>query len=247
MKRWLTFLLIALNLFFAVAGFAEKITDAPSGATIYVQDSAGIISSADERSIVALGGELESKTGAQLAVLTVSSLEGQPIEDYALNFLRTHGIGQKEKNNGVLILVAPNEKRSRIEVGYGLEGVLTDGTTGMIQDRYMLPHFRRGDYSTGIKNGYSAMTSIIAKNYGVSLSGTVPDSAPAQNDALQTSNTLVMLLVLVLLVLDQIFLGGFFTRILLTVLLLFGRGSRGGGRGGFGGGSGGGGGSSRSW
>ena len=83
--------------------------------------------------MLSLGAELDNKTTAQLTVLTINTLDGEPIEDYALEVLRQWGIGSKEQNNGALIVVAVKDRRSRIEVGYGLEGSLPDGLTGRIQ------------------------------------------------------------------------------------------------------------------
>ena len=79
---------------------------------------------------------LEKQTGAQIVVVTVQNLEGQSLEEYATELFRNYGIGDKEKNNGVLLLCAYEERQFRIEVGYGLEGTLTDGKTGRIQDEY---------------------------------------------------------------------------------------------------------------
>ncbi len=162
MKKILILALLLFQLIVAgIASAAPNIPARPTGTNYYVLDQANIISSADEQRIYNFAKAIENKTTAQIAVLTVKSLDGYSIDDYALAVLRSWGIGQKEQNNGVLILVAPNERRSRIEVGYGLEGVLTDGRTGRIQDTYMLPFFRRGNYSTGIMVGTAAVASSI--------------------------------------------------------------------------------------
>ena len=102
---------------------------------------------------------LTTKSTAQLAVLTINTLDGEPIEDYALEVLRQWGIGSKEQNNGALIVVAVKDRRSRIEVGYGLEGSLPDGLTGRIQDQYMIPYFKDGNYSKGIFAGLQGCRS----------------------------------------------------------------------------------------
>ncbi len=249
MKQFLIYLVLLLQTFFSAYAFAAtSIPPRPSAASgIYVQDYAGIISSEDRQKILSIGQDLDNKTTAQVTVLTVNSLEGQTIEDYSLAVLRQWGIGNKEKNNGVLIVVAVKDRQSRIEVGYGLEGVLPDGKTGRIQDKYMLPYFKQGNYSKGILNGYVATTTTIAKNEGVELKG-VHYQGSSKNTAtasrnLTFSDILIALAVIAVLIIDNIFLGGFFTNLIL--LLLFRGGGRGGG--GFGGGSGGGGGSSRRW
>ncbi len=130
---------------------------------IYVQDNAGVFSASVSGYLQSLGRQLDQKTTAQLVVVTVPSLKGAPLEDYSLQILRQWGIGNKEKNNGVLMLISTGDRKSRIEVGYGLEGALTDGVTGQIQDQYMIPYFRKGNYEEGIARGYEALARRIAK------------------------------------------------------------------------------------
>lgn len=252
MKKFLIYLVLLLQTFFAAAAFAEpNIPPRPTAASgIYVQDYAGVISQSDRQKMLGIGQDLDNKTTAQVAVVTVKSLNGYPIEDYALAVLRQWGVGNKAKNNGVLMVIATEDRASRIEVGYGLEGVLPDGLTGRIQDQYMLPYFKKGNYSAGILQGYAATAATIAKSEGVELTGVRYNGGAANGQTGSKSSGLTDLLliagVIVLLIIDNLFLGGFITQMLL--LSLFRRGGGGGfGGGGFGGGSGGGGGSSRRW
>lgn len=255
MKRWLIYFILLLQCFFAAcATAAPQIPPKPTAAAgIYVQDYAQVLSAEDKRRLLSIGQELDDKTTAQLAVVTVKTLDGQPIEDYALSILREWGIGSNEKNNGALIVVAVQDRRSRIEVGYGLEGLLTDGLTGRIQDQTMIPYFRKGNYAAGIVNGYAVTASLIAKDAGVQLasinSEQIAVSAKTTNNTDQEYPFWLKLLIgagiVLLLIIDNLFLGGVLTQ-MLFFMFLRGRGG-GGGRGGFGGGSGGGGGSSRSW
>lgn len=251
MKRYLIFLLLLLQSFFAVlADAAPEIPPKPSVASgIYVQDYAGVMQAADKQKILSIGQDLDNKTTAQVAVLTVKTLENMPIEDYALQVLRTWGVGNREKNNGVLIVIATEDRQSRIEVGYGLEGTLPDGLTGRIQDNYMLPYFRKGDYSSGILQGYAATAATIAKAENVQLNGVRYSGGAKQGTgdsrSLGLTDILLAIGVVVLLIIDNLFLGGVITQMLLFAFLR--GGGRGGGGGGFGGGSGGGGGSSRRW
>ena len=136
---------------------------------IYVQDYAGVISAPVRSYLLDLGRQLDQRTTAQLVVVTVKSLKGAPLEDYSLQVLRQWGIGNREKNNGVLMLISTGDRKSRIEVGYGLEGRLTDSFTGQIQDQYMIPYFRKGAYEEGIAKGYEALARSIAKEYNVQL------------------------------------------------------------------------------
>lgn len=255
MKRWLIYFILLLQCFFAAcATAAPQIPPKPTAAAgIYVQDYAQVLSAEDKSRLLSIGQELDNKTTVQLAVVTVKTLDGQPIEDYALAILREWGIGSKEKNNGALIVVAVQDRRSRIEVGYGLEGLLSDGLTGRIQDQAMIPYFRKGNYAAGIVNGYAVTASLIAKDAGIQL--TSINSEQIAVPAKTTNNTdqeypfwLKLLIgagIVLLLIIDNLFLGGVLTQ-MLFFMFLRGRGG-GGGRGGFGGGSGGGGGSSRSW
>ena len=124
--------------------WAEKIADIqPQG---YVTDLAQVIDPAARQKIELLGTELQQKTGAQLAVVTVNSLEGQTREDYAADLYKHLGVGSKKDDRGVLILIAPKDRQYKIEVGYGLEPVINDARAGDV-GRDMVPELRKGDYS----------------------------------------------------------------------------------------------------
>ena len=105
--------------------------------------------------------DLEAKSGIQLVVATVNSLEGQEIEPYANDLFRAWKLGEKAKNNGVLLLVAPNERRVRIEVGYGLEGTLTDALAKVIITNAITPRFKAGDFSGGISRGVDDIITVL--------------------------------------------------------------------------------------
>ena len=219
---------------------------------IYCKDLAGVLDAKLVSQINKISADLYNKCGAQVAVLTVNSLDGQVLEDYSLQVLRTWGIGDKVKNNGVLILVAVHDKKSRIEVGYGLEGALPDGKTGRIQDDYMLPNFKKGNYSEGVWQGYQAVIVAVANEYKVDVGQEqrAPPTAQSASDGQQMPTWMMILIgigVLILLIVDWVFFGGTFTWLILALIFRRGGGSSGGGGDSFGGGSGGGGGSSRSW
>ena len=163
MKRIITtFLLIIL-----IALLIPKPTNAVVGPTyyFYVNDYANILSPETEQFIMNNSIKLNDATKAQIVVVTVPSLDGQDIESYATELFRDFGIGDKDLNNGLLILVALEERLCRIEVGYGLEGVLPDGKTGRYQDVYMIPYFKEDNFDEGIVNGYKAFFATIAKEY----------------------------------------------------------------------------------
>lgn len=232
----------------------------------YINDYAGVISESVEDKIVEIGDELYRKTGAEVTAVIMENTDDVPIEDYATGLFRNWGIGSKDKNNGVLILVAfknPSSlKKSRIEVGYGLEGALPDGKTGRIQDEYMIPYFKNGDYDSGILNGYAAICSEVAKEYNVNLNsiGSNRNVYKSQNvniNGISVNPIVLIILIIILLSFDGFFFRWTILRIIMSILF-GGRGGRGGfggggfggsggGFGGFGGGSSGGGGSSRDW
>lgn len=117
----------------------------------YINDNAGLLSPQAKSELEAKLAQLEKDTTAQVFVATVKSLEGDSIEDYASRLFEKWKIGQKDKDNGVLFLVALDDRKMRIEVGYGLEPVITDGRAGRIRDDDVLPLFKSNDYEGGIK------------------------------------------------------------------------------------------------
>src|SRR4051794_26046282 len=126
-----------------------------------IVDQANIIS-ADARSVLEPKlADLEAKSGIQLVVATINSLEGQEIEPYANELFRTWKLGEKTKNNGVLLLVAPKERRVRIEVGYGLEGTLTDALAKVIVANAITPRFKTGDFGGGISRGVDDIITVL--------------------------------------------------------------------------------------
>jgi uncharacterized protein len=153
---------------------AEKITDIqPQG---YVTDMANVISPETKSQLETLAAEVQQKTGAQMAVVTVDSLDGQTKEDYAADLYKHLGIGSKQDNRGVLLLVAPKERQYRIEVGYGLEPVINDARAGDI-GREMVPSLRQQDYSGAVLVGATRIAQLIAADKGVQLNG-VPANRP---------------------------------------------------------------------
>jgi len=129
--------------------------------TSRITDQAGLLSADDYTAIQAELAALEQKSTDQVAVVTVKSLEGYPIEDYGYQLGRKWGIGQKGKDNGILLIVAPNERKVRIEVGRGLEPVMTDAMSNLIVQNAILPEFRRGDFSAGIRAGVRDIKDVL--------------------------------------------------------------------------------------
>jgi uncharacterized protein len=129
-----------------------------------VTDNAKVLSPDLHRAITEMLKAHEERTTNQIAVLTVESLEGESIEEYAAAVFQEWKLGQKGKDNGILVIVAPNERRMRIEVGYGLEGLLPDARAGDIIRNYMTPRFKKGDYNGGIQEGVKAIISVLEGN-----------------------------------------------------------------------------------
>ena len=219
-----------------------------------IVDQANVIPADVRGAIESKLTDLEAKSGIQLVVATVNSLEGQEIEPYANELFRKWQLGEKAKNNGVLLLVAPNEKRVRIEVGYGLEGTLTDALSKVIITNAIAPRFKTGDFSGGISRGIDDIITVLTtdsseweKRPSLRLDS---HQAPA-NDPFNWILALIAGVVIILLIVSPGF-RWFFFNVALQILLSSGSsgsGSSSSGGGGFsgGGGSSGGGGASGSW
>lgn len=143
-------------LLFALPATAQTKLDFPplSGRVV---DQADLLDAATEQALTEKLAALEAKSSDQLVVVTVRSLQDQEIEDYGYQLGRAWGIGQKEGDNGALLIVAPTERKVRIEVGYGLEPILTDAFSSMVIRDDILPAFRDGDYQAGIVKGVDAL------------------------------------------------------------------------------------------
>lgn len=142
--------------------------------SFYVNDYAGLLSDNTKQYIINVNTSLESQTGAQVVVVTVPNLEGMSLEEYATTLFRQFGIGNRTKNNGVLLLLALEEREFRVEVGYGLEGALNDSKTGRIQDQYIIPYLKHNKWDEGIKNGFDAIILEMCEEYNISVTSDKP-------------------------------------------------------------------------
>jgi uncharacterized protein len=147
----------------AFAGWAGLALAAPNypDLTGQIVDNANLLSAEDKAAILSELQSLEGKSTDQVAVVTVKSLDGYAIEDYGIGLARKWQIGQKGKDNGILLIVAPNERKVRIEVGRRLEPVMTDTMSKIIITNAMLPKFRRGDYPGGIRDGVRDIKDVL--------------------------------------------------------------------------------------
>jgi len=186
MKRFRSFTLIALSILWLIAA-VSTLAENPKNIhpTGYVTDLAGVIAPETKARLEALCREVEEKTGAQIAVVTVHSLEGESVENFAVDLYKRLGVGSKGDNRGVLLLVAPAEHKYRIEVGYGLEPVINDARAGDA-GRAMVPLLRQGDYSAAIEAAMWMLAKYIADDRGVTLTSQ-PPARPQRREARRSS------------------------------------------------------------
>ncbi|MNH92790.1 hypothetical protein D3C87_740640 [compost metagenome] len=247
----LTAALLLLLLLLGGAASVSAALDIPAPVgDIYVQDFEGLLSAEQKAELNKLGRALEDATKAQVAVLTVPSFSGADIEQYGNQAFRKYALGNKELNNGVMLLLSMGERQARIEVGYGLEGAIPDGKAGRILDTTAIPYLKENKPDQAIIQTYKALYNEVAAEYGVQdklnpESVVLPESGPAAQDSGGGISIIWIIVIVGLLAVDFIFFRGAIT---LTLLSMMGRGGGGGwgggGRGGGGGFRGGGGGSS---
>lgn len=252
MRAFRRFFLLLICLSFAVTGAAKELWETLPETGEPVKDFAGLLSGGRRESLVATLRDFHDKTGAGLTVVTVTSLEGADIESVSNRLFNRWGVGEKSNNKGVLLLIAKNDRRMRIECGYGAEAVVPDAIAKRIIAEDITPHFKAGDFAGGIDAG---SRSIMAR-FGYDAPGAPPSvrSVSADADGFDDSLSTVILLAV------------FF--VFFVVVAIFGKGrgrrndddffnsggwgggaggSSGGGWSGSGGGSSGGGGASGSW
>ncbi|HLP47325.1 MAG TPA: TPM domain-containing protein [Candidatus Kapabacteria bacterium] len=164
MKR--TFALLGILAVVFLAAQSLLALEAPA-LTGRVNDYAGILNDNQKAMLENMLQETENKTSSQVVLLTVKSLEGDALEDFSIRVVEKWKIGQKEFNNGVLVLVVLDEKKIRIEVGYGLEPIITDLKSGYIIREMIVPYFKKGDYYGGITQGLTAITGLISKDFEI--------------------------------------------------------------------------------
>ena len=207
--------------------------------TDYVNDFAHVLDQGTIAQLDNICQEIDQKAHAQIAVVTIKSLDGSDVESYAVALFKKWGIGSKSTDHGVLILLATQDRQYRIEVGYGLEPILPDGKVGGF-GREAVPLLKQNDYNGAISLMTSRVADVIAQDAGIQLTGARP-RAPTVTGEPDTGMSIAGIVVLIII--GLILLSTSFGRLLLWGLLLGGRGGGGGfGGGGFGGGGGGGGG-----
>jgi uncharacterized protein len=254
--------LFVLLLAWSTPLLAERVQDLPPP-TNYVNDFAAVLSPATQADLNRLCLQVDRQAHAQIAVVTIKSLDGEPIENFATALEDKWKVGKKGTDRGLLLIFAINDRKYRVEVGYGLEGILPDGKVGDI-GRQIVPYLQRNDYDDAITVAVQQVAGVIAADGGVTLNtGARPTYAPPpQARPLSLGELLVLGVVLLLVIFVLARFGG--SGLLGFLIGMFLGGGGGGGRGGgggwgggggggdggfggFGGGSSGGGGASGSW
>ena len=268
-RQLCAFLFVIVSLLALASSAADAAVLPKPSQREYIVDTADIVSAEDRAQIEKIGEELREKTKAEIVVVTVATLDGTDIESYANELFRSWGIGDAKQNNGVLLLIAKEDRKFRIEVGYGLEGEITDGRAGEILDK-MKPYFRDEKYSEGVLNAYQKLAAYAYRAAGVAPGADVSETIEkASTNEEEEPNILMNVFIFFLAIIGMIMLGVILNWLLgsLNQALSPDRGgssrrdrdfsndrrnsssSSGGGssRGGYGGGSSGGGGASDGW
>lgn len=257
LKKTVLYITLALAIL-SQAATAKTPIPRPTG---YVNDYAGVIDSITKSQLENLLTQIEKGTTAQIAVAVMTTIEPDTVEEYSVRMFSEWGIGQKDKDNGILLLIAIQDRKMKIEVGYGLEGAVPDAFAGGVIQNVIAPHFRDDDYSGGVAAGVEAIAErVLREEYNMSLQDVVEGyqaTAPVSSsgdEEVTPGQTLISLIVIIIF---------FYLLIRHPHILLFfllsggggggrggfssGGGSFGGGFGGFGGGMSGGGGASGGW
>ncbi len=254
--KWLSILLLILISISGISSFADVVYPEPTR-EFYVADFVSVLSQETRTAILSTNLNYEkTEEKPQIVVATVPNLQGLDINQYAVGLFEKWAIGNKGYDNGVLLLLALEERRVWIEVGYGLEGAIPDGKAGEILDA-AVPALSQGNYSEGLLRAFTLLSQETNREYGYEDAAILGNYSPAEGYQPPTDQripqnrrmpaifrVLGILFILFLLWLDHRFLGGFLLGMFFRMLIFGGRGGRGGGGGGFGGGSSGGGGRS---
>jgi len=251
---------IAVLLLFSAVTWAEPVSQLH--ATNYVNDFAHVLKPQTTDELNSICEQLDHKAKAQVAVVTINTLDGEDVESYAVDLFHKWGIGSKSNDHGVLILLAIKDHRGRIETGYGLEPILPDGKTGGFS-RESIPFLKQGDSDSAIRLMTIRVADVIAQDAGVQLTGSPQAPSPLAAPGISLAGIVFFIIILIIVLATPL------RKVLFWWLLFnsgagwgggyrsggggnwggggFGGGSGGGGFGGFGGGSSGGGGSSFGW
>ena len=213
LRNLFVFVALLLTVFAVAVANAQDVATPAQALTGRVVDAAGIIDPTARQQLTQKLADFEAKSSDQVVVVTVPSLNGEDIETYSNRLFRAWALGQKQENNGILLVVAPNDRKVRIEVGYGLEGTMTDALSSVIINGTIIPAFRTGDYSGGVVQGVDGILSV--------LSGDAAElEARAKRNVQSSSDDIDWVFVVFITFWCLIFFGGFGMAILTPI---FGR------------------------
>lgn len=213
LRNLFVFVALLLTVFAVADANAQDAVKPAQALTGRVVDAAGIIDPTARQQLTQKLADFEAKSSDQVVVVTVPSLNGEDIETYSNRLFRAWALGQKQENNGILLVVAPNDRKVRIEVGYGLEGTMTDALSSVIINGTIIPAFRTGDYSGGVVQGVDGILSV--------LSGDAAElEARAKRNVQSSSDDIDWVFVVFITFWCLIFFGGFGMAILTPI---FGR------------------------
>ncbi len=250
MKKGLCICLLALSLvtLFTFSATALTVSVQPTE-QFFVNDFANVIDNRAEKDMIAAGVQLYQKTDAQVVVVTLDTIDGADIKEYGVQLGRAWGVGDEDKDNGIVLILAMEEREVGISVGYGLEGAVTDMQSGIILDNYALPHFQDNNFSEGLAAAYDALINEVYLEYGLEADPNYVPVDELEEDSASSTFSLIFILIFLCIIsaamrrTRRVHPGIFF----FPTGGFHHRGSGGGGFGGFrgGGGSFGGGGASR--
>ncbi len=175
MKAYQLLIFILLLVLPLLLGASPRPTD-----KFYVNDYAEVLPQQLQETIFDYSKELYDKTDAQVVVLTVTTLDGKNVEEYALETARAWGIGSSDKNNGVLILLSTGDREARVEVGYGLEGCINDAKAGRLIDEFAIPYYKDNDFAQGTEKLYYAILNLVRQEYGLEVLPDTPRLSQAE-------------------------------------------------------------------
>lgn len=174
----------------------------------YVNDYADLLTEDTKKHIIEKNISLKNQTGAQIVVVTLPSLEGKNLEGYSLYLARNWGIGDEDKNNGILLLLALKERKFRVEIGYGLEGILPDGKTGRMQDEYIIPYLRNDEWDKGVLNGFNAFLKEVCQYYEIDCDVIVEEAKIGTSKEDMIAGIITLIFVVIYIIIRIRFRGG---------------------------------------
>lgn len=205
MKKAALFVGTALLFLLTLAPMIQAATIPKPVGDIYTQDFAGLLNAEQKNEINQLAARLDDATGAQIAVLTVNSLEGADIQSFANKAFREYKLGDSEKNNGVLLVIDMDTREMWVEVGYGLEGALPDGKVGRILDEFTVPYMKNDQADLAILNTMKVFYQEIAKEYDWNGEAVNPVQSAKSNEGEGGGSFSITTIIIILFVLYMVF------------------------------------------